>query len=342
VGTSNWQNISYCVGLLRRIRPSSLLDVGTGFGRWGVLSREFLDVWEGREARELWRARIEGIEAFEGCLTPVHAYVYDSVHVGDAVELLPGLGNYDVVYLGDVVEHQAKDRGWLLLDLACRHAERAAVVTIPIGEGWDQGMSDDGNPHHPHRSVWTLDDFDRYPDARREVFSDYLGRQYLVLEIPGGAVHVHDAASAAASPALPAAQSTGGHGTPGGHAAGPVLDEDLLARLDDRFSSLRLLDNPEIGIDAVGALLWQTPAASRIGRSLAALARSGAPASAALTDMVDALFRYAVGEVSAQCPADGSQELPPGLGETFAAVAEALSALEAALTGLPQAGGALR
>ena len=61
MGTSNWQNISYCVGVLRRLKPASVLDVGTGFGRWGVLCREFLDVWEGREARSLWQTRIEGI-----------------------------------------------------------------------------------------------------------------------------------------------------------------------------------------------------------------------------------------------------------------------------------------
>ena len=70
MGTSNWQNISYCVGILRRLQPASVLDVGTGFGRWGTLCREFLDVWEGREARSLWQARIEGIEAFPQCLTP--------------------------------------------------------------------------------------------------------------------------------------------------------------------------------------------------------------------------------------------------------------------------------
>ena len=81
MGTSNWQNISYCVGSLRRLMPASVLDIGTGFGRWGVLCREFLDVWEGREAKELWQVRIEGIEAFPKCLTPLHDFAYDRVHV---------------------------------------------------------------------------------------------------------------------------------------------------------------------------------------------------------------------------------------------------------------------
>ena len=187
MGTSNWQNISYCVGLLRRLKPASVLDVGTGFGRWGVLCREFLDVWDGREARGLWQTRIEGIEAFPGCLTPLHGYIYDRLHVGDAVELLPTLGAFDVVYLGDVVEHQTKDRAWQLLDEAVRHARQAAIVTIPIGEDWPQEMGWDGNTYHPHRSIWQVEDFDRYPGVRRRAFSDYIGRMFLVAELPGQA-----------------------------------------------------------------------------------------------------------------------------------------------------------
>ena len=187
MGTSNWQNISYCVGSLRRLMPASVLDVGTGFGRWGMLCREFLDVWEGREAKELWQVRIDGIEAFPECLTPLHDYVYDHVHVGDAVEVLPSLGEYDVVYLGDVVEHQQKTKAWALLDEAVRHAKLAAIVTIPIGDNWPQTTRADGNPFHAHRSRWYCEDFDRYPEARREAFSDHIGRMYLVVELPGRA-----------------------------------------------------------------------------------------------------------------------------------------------------------
>jgi len=45
--TSNWQNISYNIDLIRKIKPQSILDVGVGFGRWGILLREFLELWEG-------------------------------------------------------------------------------------------------------------------------------------------------------------------------------------------------------------------------------------------------------------------------------------------------------
>lgn len=44
MGTSNWQHISDCIEIIRDINPKTILDVGTGFGRWGILSREFLEV----------------------------------------------------------------------------------------------------------------------------------------------------------------------------------------------------------------------------------------------------------------------------------------------------------
>ena len=101
--------------------------------------------------------------------------------------MLPSLGEYDVVYLGDVVEHQEKPKAWTLLEEALSHARLAAIVTIPIGDNWPQATGSAGNPFHAHRSRWYCEDFDRYPEARREAFSDHLGRMYLVAELPGHA-----------------------------------------------------------------------------------------------------------------------------------------------------------
>ena len=255
MGTSNWQNISYCVGVLRRLKPASVLDVGTGFGRWGVLCREFLDVWEGREARLLWQTRIEGIEAFPGCLTPLHGYIYDRLHVGDAVEVLPALGVYDVVYLGDVVEHQAKSRAWDLLDEAVRHARQAAIVTIPIGDNWPQEMGWDGNTYHTHRSVWEPEDFDRYPGARRHAFSDFLGRMYLVAELPGGASDMLPRSLPAAPDATIARQVSREDAEP--------LPSELLDRLDENLSCRALTDNPGLHIDLSGSLDLPAPSDGR-------------------------------------------------------------------------------
>jgi hypothetical protein len=267
MGTSNWQNISYCVGILRRLQPASVLDIGTGFGRWGMLCREFLDVCEGREARSLWQVRIEGIEAFPQCLTPLHDYVYDKVHVGDAVHVLPTLGTFDVIYLGDVVEHQSKSRACALLDEAVGHARQAAIVTIPIGDVWPHEMGSDGNAHHTHRSVWEPEDFDRFPGARRRAFSDYLGRTYLVAELPGRAATNDE--------------------------LDDRLDAELLRRVDENLSCRAMTDNPALGLDLSGALLFQLPATAALQRALTQL-ETDEPWAPALTAAADALFEHCV------------------------------------------------
>jgi hypothetical protein len=321
MGTSNWQNISYCVGVLRRLKPASVLDVGTGFGRWGVLCREFLDVWEGREARSLWQTRIEGIEAFPGCLTPLHGYIYDRLHVGDAVDVLPTLGVYDVVYLGDVVEHQTKSRAWALLDEAVRHARQAAIVTIPIGDNWPQEMGWDGNTYHAHRSVWEPEDFDRYPEAKRHAFSDFLGRMYLVAELPGQADDVRPRS-------LPAADDvTFGHEVSNEDAE--PLPSELLDRLDENLSCRALADNPRLKINLSGSLIFQLAATAEIQRCLERLESERLPWVPPLVATVDALFKHCVAVQGAN--AQGSRDLSPPIHmvEVLERLAAALSSLAA-------------
>jgi hypothetical protein len=327
VGTSNWQNISHCVGTLRRLMPQSVLDVGTGFGRWGMLCREFLDAWEGREARALWQVRIEGIEAFPSCLTPLHGYIYDRIHVGDAVDLLPTLGVYDVVYMGDVVEHQTKARAWQLMEAAVRHARQAVIVTIPIGDNWPQEVGADGNWFHAHRSRWHLEDFDAYPDAPRQAFSDYHGRMYLVIELPGtaGATHVSSAAIAAAP--VPIAD-------PGrGETRHPVMRIDapacdgLLDRVDENLTCRGLVDDTRVSGEVAGTLLFQLPAAADIRRRLEQLEAERIPWVGPFGAMVDALFRHLVGWEASRSPAEAGHAPAPDT----VVVVERLSAALASL-----------
>jgi hypothetical protein len=287
VGTSNWQNIPYCVAMLRRLRPKSFLDVGCGFGRWGVLAREFLDVWEGREARALWQTRIEGIEAFPGCLSPLHGYVYDRLHVGDALDVLPALEQYDVVYMGDVVEHQTRSRALDLIDEARRHAQEAVIVTIPIGDDWIQTEGPDGNPFHAHRSVWQLADFDGYPQASRRMFSDYRGRRFLVIELsPASGMRQTDPVDAS-SGASDSAQPRLGRDW-------PELPSELERRVDENYLCRPFQDNPECRIDSRAEALLQLPASMRLQLELERLASERVPFASPLAGAVDSLFQYLV------------------------------------------------
>ena len=67
--TSNWQNISFNIELIRKLEPHSILDVGVGFGRWGILFREFLELWNYGNYDGKGKRKIEGVEIFKKNLT---------------------------------------------------------------------------------------------------------------------------------------------------------------------------------------------------------------------------------------------------------------------------------
>ena len=56
--------------IINALQPRSILDVGCGFGKYGMLLREYLDVWHERYDKERWQVRIVGIEAFEQYRNP--------------------------------------------------------------------------------------------------------------------------------------------------------------------------------------------------------------------------------------------------------------------------------
>src|SRR6266545_5686189 len=97
--SSRPNTIPTVIHLIRQLKPKSILDVGVGFGKWGHLFREYTDINEaendpGRYQRKKWRVRIDGIEGYAPYLTPMHRYLYNNIHVGDATKLLNKLPPY--------------------------------------------------------------------------------------------------------------------------------------------------------------------------------------------------------------------------------------------------------
>ncbi|UJF34265.1 class I SAM-dependent methyltransferase [Paenibacillus hexagrammi] len=180
MGTSNWQNVSYCIDLIRRISPKVILDVGVGFGRWGVLCREFLDVWNGRVGRESWETRIEGIEAFSANIDEYHRFFYTKIWEMDASDFLrTSQDKYNLIIFGDVLEHFYKDEGHKLLAFALDSSDYV-MINIPIGDSWEQGDVY-GNQYEEHKSEWYVSDFDTYPTVRIRLFKDYICRDFATI-----------------------------------------------------------------------------------------------------------------------------------------------------------------
>lgn len=150
--SSPFQQLTQIAEIIRLLNPMSILDIGIGFGKYGVLAREYLDVNSGHLRREDWQRRIDGIEVFEGYLSPLHEYIYDHIYFGDAREATKGLtARYDLILLIDVLEHFDRNQGLAFLQHLTTIG-RNILVSTPSGYV-EQGPLF-GNHFEEHHSGW--------------------------------------------------------------------------------------------------------------------------------------------------------------------------------------------
>jgi hypothetical protein len=160
---SQSSQLSAIMGYIEQSNPRSLLDVGVGMGQYGFLSRtnlEFLNLFEvnGDEGRqrpkEQWKVRIDGIEAYETYITPVHEYVYNTLHIGNALDILPTIENnqYEMVIAIDILEHFEKAEGLHFLEALKRVSSGQVLISTP-NEFHPQEI--EANPFENHRSYWS-------------------------------------------------------------------------------------------------------------------------------------------------------------------------------------------
>lgn len=123
--------------------PGSILDVGAGEGTYATY------ITAAGRRDEAYLIALEIHEPY------VDRYaldaIYDMVIVADArAQRFPRV---DVVILGDVIEHFAKDEAQKIWIKARRAARKVVLASIPLGN-WPQGEVD-GNEHERHRSIWS-------------------------------------------------------------------------------------------------------------------------------------------------------------------------------------------
>ena len=158
--TSWYETIPTILDKVRLEQPDSILDIGIGFGKFGVLLRESLDIPYKRYEKCDWKVKIDGIEAFIGYQNPIHKYVYDKIYYDTVENVLPSLDCYDVILLIDVLEHFEKEKGRAILQELLLHANKAVIISTPVNP--DHQEEYNGNTYEEHKSKWAILDFQKY------------------------------------------------------------------------------------------------------------------------------------------------------------------------------------
>ncbi len=148
------------IGLIHECNPYSLLDIGCGRGKYGLLAREYLELWGDGGSRT-----IDAVEAFPANITPLVKLIYDDVYEGDALDVVPTLPAYDLYLLIDVLEHFTKEDGRKLL-AACK-----GDILIATPKRFTAQDAVGGNEYERHKSFWTTADL-REHGAVRSVPND--------------------------------------------------------------------------------------------------------------------------------------------------------------------------
>ncbi|MBB6449214.1 glycosyltransferase involved in cell wall biosynthesis [Geomicrobium halophilum] len=155
--TSWYQVIPEIIDQILVDQPQSILDMGIGFGKYGVLLREVFDIPYERYEKNSWSVKIDGIEGFERYRNPLHDYAYNHVYYESIDDLLHKLPVYDTVLLIDVLEHFEKEAGLSLIKKLLQHTNKSLLISTPLDPAPQQEYM--GNKLEHHKSRWSIPDF---------------------------------------------------------------------------------------------------------------------------------------------------------------------------------------
>lgn len=137
--------------------PATVLDVGIGFGKYGMLVREVLDLPYERYDQKDWLVQIDGVEIHEGYKNPIYEYIYKNLYYGNIQDMLPSLGKYDVILLLDLIQNFTEQEGKELIKELLLKTNKALLITTPLYPHSQPYYLD--NPHEKHIRRWSQIDF---------------------------------------------------------------------------------------------------------------------------------------------------------------------------------------
>lgn len=157
--TSHTFQLNEIMELVIMSEPLSILDIGCGAGKYGVLCHDRLNLWYTNDYKNR-KVVIDAIEAYPEYLTPVHSYIYNQIYIDPADIAINNLSRkYDLILIIDVIEHFEKKAGMEFIE-KCRNTGKNIIISTPHNPGEQGEMF--GNIFERHVSKWSEEDFGKY------------------------------------------------------------------------------------------------------------------------------------------------------------------------------------
>lgn len=142
--SSNLDTIPAIISIVRQLKPTSVLDVGAGYGKYGFLIREYLDQFSGQ-------LDLHAVEANSELPIRQLRAIYSDIFFADWLLFTP-YRRYDLVLMIDVIEHWSREDGFKALDKALE-AGKKVLVSTPRNPAPQHGQWEE------HKSKWSERDF---------------------------------------------------------------------------------------------------------------------------------------------------------------------------------------
>lgn len=160
---------------MSNIQPKTVLDIGVGWGTFGVICREKTDAVNGRWRPKEWQTLIIGVEVWEEYTRLPHVkQIYNQVYPINVVDFVrnydkllgdgPLPDTWDLIHAGDVIEHVVKDEGREVMEWMVGHCKNL-ILQVPLGDAWAEHDPKWENSWEAHKAAWYLHDFSGWYDA---------------------------------------------------------------------------------------------------------------------------------------------------------------------------------
>lgn len=136
MGNSASENKAWASTVIAKMKPKTVLDVGPGEGIYGKIVRKYSPETEKIVGVEVWGPYVEQFKLKE---------FYDEVWICDA-RIYPDY-KYDLVILGDILEHMSREDAVALWDKVSKQA-KYALLSIPIVHFHQEAINN--NPYEVH------------------------------------------------------------------------------------------------------------------------------------------------------------------------------------------------